>query len=112
MDKAREPLVAYQPAIRARGRPTGRPVTESARAKVFVNGRSQAVRLPKEFRMPGTEVLIHREGNRIVLEPLTAPALDEAAWLADLDRVAATTRPDPKGGTLADILREMRKDER
>jgi antitoxin VapB len=41
-------------------------------AKLFENGRSQAVRLPKEFRMPGKEVLIRREGNRIILEPVEA----------------------------------------
>lgn len=40
-------------------------------AKLFQTGRSQAVRLPKVFRMPGTEVKIHREGNKIILEPLS-----------------------------------------
>jgi len=39
-------------------------------AKLFMNGRSQAVRLPKEFRFEGTEVLIRREGNKIVLSPM------------------------------------------
>jgi antitoxin VapB len=39
-------------------------------AKLFQTGRSQAVRLPKAFRMPGKEVKIHREGNKIILEPL------------------------------------------
>ena len=49
-------------------------------AKLFQTGRSQAVRLPKEFRMPGKEVKIYREGNRIVLEPLNKTW--EAMWLA------------------------------
>ncbi|QTR54487.1 type II toxin-antitoxin system antitoxin VapB [Thiothrix unzii] len=39
-------------------------------AKIFQNGRSQAIRLPKAFRLSGTEVRISREGNRIILEPL------------------------------------------
>ncbi len=39
-------------------------------AKLFQNGRSQAVRLPKEFRFEGTEVSIHREGDAIVLRPI------------------------------------------
>lgn len=39
-------------------------------AKIFQNGRSQAVRLPKAFRLAGTEVKISRDGNRIILEPL------------------------------------------
>ena len=39
-------------------------------AKLFQNGRSQAVRLPKAFRMPGTEVRIFKHGDRIILEPI------------------------------------------
>jgi antitoxin VapB len=38
-------------------------------AKLFQNGRSQAVRLPKEFRFEGTEVLIKRVGDAVVLLP-------------------------------------------
>lgn len=39
-------------------------------AKLFQNGNSQAVRLPKEFRLPGEVVKIFRRGNQVVLEPL------------------------------------------
>ena len=39
-------------------------------AKLFQNGRSQAVRLPKAFRLSGTEVKISRQGNKIILEPI------------------------------------------
>ena len=38
-------------------------------AKLFKNGRSQAVRLPKEFRFEGEEVFIWKEDNRIILSP-------------------------------------------
>ena len=38
-------------------------------AKLFKNGQSQAVRLPKEFRMKGTEVYIKKQGEAIVLLP-------------------------------------------
>lgn len=38
-------------------------------ASVFWTGRSQAVRLPKEFRVKGDTVLVRREGNSIILEP-------------------------------------------
>ncbi len=38
-------------------------------AKLFKNGQSQAVRLPREFRMPGTEVNIQRVGHSLVLTP-------------------------------------------
>ena len=41
----------------------------SKRAKVFWTGRSQAVRLPKEFRVDSDTVLVRREGSAIVLEP-------------------------------------------
>lgn len=40
------------------------------RAKVFKNGDSQAIRLPKEFRFKGREVYIRREGNNIILTPI------------------------------------------
>ena len=36
-------------------------------AKLFMHGRSQAVRLPKEFRFDGTEVYVHRQGDEVVL---------------------------------------------
>lgn len=73
----REPATGYavQPAERAPG---------CRRAKLFRNGRSQAVRLPKEFRLAGTEVLVHREGRRVVLEPLDRPACDANGWPLDL----------------------------
>ena len=41
----------------------------TATAKVFHTGRSQAVRLPKEFRFSSSEVYIRREGNSVVLTP-------------------------------------------
>jgi antitoxin VapB len=39
-------------------------------ASVFWTGRSQAIRLPKEFRFDGDKVFVHREGNSVVLEPV------------------------------------------
>lgn len=40
-------------------------------AKLFKNGSSQAVRLPAEFRFEGSEVHIAREGDRVILSPVT-----------------------------------------
>jgi antitoxin VapB len=51
-----------------------------ARAKLFANGRSQAVRLPKEFRLPGAEVLVRRDGARLVLEPIDAKGWPLGLW--------------------------------
>jgi antitoxin VapB len=45
-------------------------------AKLFKNGRSQAVRLPKEFRFEGDEVYVRREGNSVVLIPKKKPKED------------------------------------
>jgi antitoxin VapB len=46
-------------------------------AKVFMTGRSQAVRLPKEFRFKGTEVEIFRRGDEVILreKPVTVDRL-------------------------------------
>ncbi|MFZ3082070.1 antitoxin [Rhodoferax ferrireducens] len=38
--------------------------------RLFRNGANQAVRIPKEFELPGTQALMHREGNRLILELL------------------------------------------
>jgi antitoxin VapB len=43
--------------------------TSRRAAKVFMTGRSQAVRIPKEFRLACDEVLIEREGERVILTP-------------------------------------------
>jgi antitoxin VapB len=49
-------------------------------AKVFWSGRSQAVRLPKEFRFDAKEVRIRRQGAKVILEPIP----DDWAWLENL----------------------------
>lgn len=46
-------------------------------AKLFWSGRSQAVRLPKDFRFDGDQVRIRKHGNAVVLEPVA----DDWAWL-------------------------------
>jgi antitoxin VapB len=56
----------------------------SAIAKLFTHGRSQAVRLPKEFRFAGKEVRVSRVGTRVILEPLCS---EEAMPWAELDKL-------------------------
>lgn len=58
-------------------------MTEAKTAKLFMHGRSQAVRLPKEFRLPGKEVRVRRVGRAVLLEPIEA---DVDAWFATLDQ--------------------------
>jgi antitoxin VapB len=52
-------------------------------AKLFKSGRSQAVRLPKEFRFQGEKVRISRHGRGVLLEPVE---FDAKAWLDELQR--------------------------
>ncbi len=55
-------------------------------AKLFKNGRSQAVRLPKEFRFEGDRVRVRRVKEGVLLEPMLA---DVRKWFAELDRLRA-----------------------
>jgi antitoxin VapB len=45
---------------------------DERRVSIFRNGRNQAIRIPREFELEGSEALIHREGNRLIIEPLPA----------------------------------------
>ena len=49
---------------------------------LFRNGRNQAVRIPREFEMEGTEVLIRKEGERLILTPIRKNRLLDllASW--------------------------------
>lgn len=53
-------------------------------AKLFRNGRSQAVRLPLEFRFEGDRVRIRQVAEGVLLEPLIS---DVPKWFAELDRL-------------------------
>jgi antitoxin VapB len=50
-----------------------------------MHGRSQAVRLPRAFRLPGDRVRVRKVEGGILLEPL---GMDVKAWFAELDRFA------------------------
>lgn len=39
-------------------------------ARLFRNGRNQALRIPREFELPGNEVILHKEGERLIIEPV------------------------------------------
>jgi antitoxin VapB len=53
------------------------------RVRLFRNGRNQAVRIPREYELPGDEAIIRREGDRLILEPAAPTSL--LAVLATLD---------------------------
>jgi antitoxin VapB len=76
-------------------------------AKIFWSGRSQAVRLPKDFRFQSKEVRIRRHGSTVVLEPVA----EDWAWLdaitgkLDLDFAEAVNeKPDPQKRPTLDRL--------
>jgi antitoxin VapB len=45
------------------------------KVSLFRNGRSQAIRIPKEFELPGTEATIIKEGRRLIIEPVQKKSL-------------------------------------
>jgi antitoxin VapB len=60
-------------------------MNESGIAKIFMHGRSQAVRLPLAFRLPGDRVRVRRVEGGILLEPIMT---DLDTWFRELDRFA------------------------
>jgi antitoxin VapB len=66
-------------------------------AKLFMNGQSQAVRLPKEFRFEGTEVLIKRVGSAVVLLPIARSWESTSASLGQFSEDFMAGREQPKG---------------
>lgn len=68
------------------------------RAKLFKNGRSQAVRIPKEFEFPCDEVTVRKDGRRLIIEPVRKLSLLELlTTLQPLDEdFAVITDPPPE----------------
>ena len=71
--------------------------TEGRHVRLFRNGRNQAIRIPREFELPGEEAILRKEGTKLVIEPvLTIPlralltqwAPLEEAW-PDIDNLPA-----------------------
>ena len=66
--------------------------TQPNTAKVFTTGRSQAVRLPKEFRFSTSEVTIEWQGNAVLLRP----KIDSATWAQQVMSAVTAFGPDFK----------------
>jgi antitoxin VapB len=60
-------------------------MSDTGIAKIFMHGRSQTVRLPLAYRLPGDRVRVRRVASGILLEPMV---IDIDAWFAALDRFA------------------------
>ncbi|MFT9198579.1 antitoxin [Gluconobacter oxydans] len=53
--------------------PLPAPPSQPREAKLFRNNRSQAIRIPVEFELPGDRVLIRRDGSKLIIEPIRKP---------------------------------------
>jgi antitoxin VapB len=65
--------------------PKETPVQAERRVKLFKNGRNQAVRIPREFELPGEEAVMRKEGERLIIEPARKKSL--LALLATLEPI-------------------------
>lgn len=64
--------------------------------KLFRNGRNQAVRIPREFELPGDSAILRRDGSRLILEPAPQPSLlDLLATLTPIDEDFAPIMDPP-----------------
>lgn len=65
-------------------------------AKIFMNGRSQAIRLPKQYRFEGSEVYIKKVGDVVMLIPYHAPwdILENSLAMFSDDFMAARNQPE------------------
>lgn len=62
------------------------PMVAERHVKLFKNGRNQAVRIPREFELPGEDAIMRKEGNRLIIEPTPPKSLLALlATLAPLD---------------------------
>lgn len=72
-------------------------------ARLFQSGRSQAVRLPKEFRFAGTKVGVRHFGNGVLLLPVDDPWATLEAALSSFEPGFVITREQPEPQIRADI---------
>jgi antitoxin VapB len=68
-------------------------VDAERRVRLFRDGRNKAVRIPREFELPGNEAIMHKEGDRLVIEPARPKSL--LAVLATLKPVDEDFPPIP-----------------
>jgi len=75
-----------------------RSVIPEQHVKLFRNGRNQAVRIPREFELPGNEAIMRREGKRLIIGPAPPKSL-----LAVLDKLSPIQEKFP---TIAELATE------
>ena len=79
-------------------------MSEARVVRFFRDGRNQAIRIPREFEIPGNEAVMYREGQRLVLEPTQRPSLSRllAGWDAMEVEWPAVVDAPPAPVSLAD----------
>ena len=71
-------------------------MTEIRHISLFRNGSNQAIRIPRDLELPGTEAIIRKEGQRLIIEPAPArPLRDLLPMLEPLDEDFATIEDLP-----------------
>ncbi len=72
-------------------------ISPPRRVRLFRNNRSQAIRIPVELELPGTEALIHRDGTRLIIEPVRQAGLAAllASWTPLDDDLPEPEDPPP-----------------
>ena len=63
-------------------------MTTARHVRLFKNGRNQAVRIPREFELPGADAIMRKEGDRLIIEP--APPRSLLSVLASLEPLEET----------------------
>ena len=81
-------------------------------AKLFTNGGSQAVRLPKAYRFDGSYVYVRREGSAVILEPAVPPSWPTGFWerLASMGPITedfTVPKPLPSSAHRDAVLEEL-----
>lgn len=69
------------------------PDSPARHVKLFTNGRNQAVRIPREFELPGEDAIMRKEGDRLIIEPVPPRSL--LALLATLEPIDEEFPPVP-----------------
>lgn len=77
-----QPEAAQAPSAATPAAAVNADTAKVRRVRLFRNGANQAVRIPKEFELPGKEALLRREGNRLIIEP--APEQPQKGTVAAL----------------------------
>jgi antitoxin VapB len=73
--------------------PMERTVLPERHVKLFRNGRNQAVRIPREFELPGEDAIMRKDGDRLIIEPAAPKSL--LALLATLTPLDEEFPPIP-----------------